>query len=55
MLSPRADNYDNGWQPRAGKHATCQSPVWSPGVRVESRRPKSRPGASTGVHVASRS
>ena len=25
--------------------------VWSPGVRVESRRPKSRPVASTGVQI----
>ena len=38
---------------RAGKHAKCQFPMWSSGVRVESRRLKSRPVASTGVHGTS--
>ena len=28
---------------RARGHAQCQSPVWSPGVRTESRRPKVAP------------
>ena len=43
MLSPSADNNESSLQPRAGKHAACQSPVWSPGVRVESRRQKGAP------------
>jgi len=41
---------------RARKHAAGHSPVWSPGVHVESRRPKSppwRPPESTGPHAKS--
>jgi len=43
MLSPPADNNHNSLQPRARKHATDRSPMWSPEVRVESRRPKAAP------------
>src|SRR5690242_15419877 len=34
--------FERRLQPRA-EHATCESPMWSPGVRVESRRPKAGP------------
>jgi hypothetical protein len=43
LLSPSADNKWSSPQPRAEEHAACQSPMWSPGVRVESRRPKAAP------------
>jgi len=43
MLPSPADDNQYSLQPRAGKHAAAQFPVWSPGVRVESRRPKAAP------------
>jgi hypothetical protein len=48
-----ADNKYSSLQPRAQESTPRASPVWSPGVRVESRTPKARPMASTGAHLAS--
>ena len=52
MLSPPADNDDNGWQPREGtRRAVSGGDFWSPnGVQTVTKPPV----ASTGVQDAIR-
>jgi hypothetical protein len=53
MLSPPADNDDNGWQPRARTRAVpfLVETFWSPNGVQTAKKP---PVASTGVQTALR-